>query len=122
MKYKLVALFSAACCLALAVGCQGQTAEPASRYAAGSYQAEATGYGGTLTVTVEFSQDQLLAVSVSAPAETPGIGLEAAEQLASDITAAQTWSVDGISQATVTSDAVKRAVKTCMEQAAAAAR
>lgn len=106
--------------LFLTVGaCQSQAAEPASRYVAGSYQAEATGYGGNLTVTVDFSQDQLLSVTVAAEAETAGIGQEAATQLAADITAAQTWEVDGISQATVTSDAIKTAVKACMEQAAA---
>lgn len=75
------------------------------------------GMGGTITVRVTVDGDKLADVEIVQADETVGIGSRAVEELPAAILEAQTWDVDAVAGATVSSTAIKNAVKQCMEQA-----
>ena len=113
MKKTRTAAALSLCALSLLAGC----AKSSDPYKAGTYTATAAGYAGDVTVEAEFDKDALLSVKVVNQEETPTIGGRAIEKLPDEMVKAQTWEVDAIATATVTSDALKAAVKDCMEQA-----
>ncbi|WP_313583849.1 FMN-binding protein [Lacrimispora sp.] len=113
MKKMTLAIAAALCILALLAGCRGS----ADTYKAGTYTAAAEGYSGDVEVEVEFDQDSLLSVKVTDHNETVGIGDRAVEELPAKIVEELTWEVDAVASATMTSDAIKTAVKDCIEQA-----
>ena len=117
MKKLLLGAAAPLCALLLLSGCGGDDAAPA--YTAGTYTASAAGYSGDVTVQVEFDETSILSVTVTGQTETESIGGKAIEELPGKMVEAQTWEVDAVSTATVTSEAVKAAVKDCVEQAAA---
>ncbi|MEW3562754.1 FMN-binding protein, partial [Enterococcus avium] len=86
-------------------------------YNAGTYEGSARGYGGPITVKAKFSEYGIEDVKVEAPDETPEIGKSAAVRLSKDIWANQSHSVDSISGATMTSNAVKTAMGACVREA-----
>lgn len=92
---------------ALAVMSGTSNAAPAD----GVYRATAQGMGGPLEVTVRVEGGRMAAVEVDASRETPGYGLEAGPEVAKRIAAAHSLEVDGVSGATVTSQAVKAAAR-----------
>ena len=75
---------------------------------------EAEGYGGTLKVTVTMNGDDVTEVKVIEHHETQGVGTRAIEALPAAIVAADSIDVDGVSGATVTSNAIKQAVSEAM--------
>ncbi|SET93073.1 FMN-binding protein [Lacrimispora sphenoides] len=113
MKKMTLAIAAALCILALFAGCGGSS----DTYKAGTYTAAAEGYAGDVEVEVEFDQDSLLSVKITDHNETVGIGDRAIEELPAKIVEELTWEVDAVASATVTSDAIKTAVKDCIEQA-----
>ena len=86
-------------------------------YNAGTYEGSARGYGGPITVTARFSEYGIEDVKVDAPDETPEIGKAAAVKLSKNIWTSQSHSVDSISGATMTSNAVKTAMGACVREA-----
>lgn len=86
-------------------------------YTPGIYTASADGYGGPVSVEVEFNESSILSVRVVSHNETPHIGDRAVDELPSKILDSQTWDVDAITSATITSDAILNGVKDCIEQA-----
>ena len=98
---------------ALAVMSGASNAAPAD----GVYRATAQGMGGPLEVTVRVEAGKLAGVEVDASRETPGYGLEAGPEVAKRIAAAHSLEVDGVSGATVTSQAVKAAAEEAMRAA-----
>ncbi|MDR2135115.1 MAG: FMN-binding protein [Treponema sp.] len=94
------------------LGCAG----PA--YKAGTYTATGNGYGGAVKVETDFNAKSILAVRVVEEHETKEFAAPAIRALTKKIVEAQTYDVDTVSAATLTSDAIKDAVKDCMEQAA----
>ncbi len=75
------------------------------------FEGSAQGFGGTVTAKVTFQGGVITAVEVDAPNETQGIGSKAAEELPARIVEAGSADVDAIATATVTSDAIKAAVR-----------
>ena len=75
------------------------------------FEGTAQGFGGTVTAKVTFQDGAIIAVEVDAPNETQGIGTKAAEELPAKIVEANSADVDAIATATVTSDAIKAAVR-----------
>ena len=75
----------------------------------------ATGVGqgidGDVVVQVEADANTIYAVEVLEQNETPGIGSVAVEKLPGEIVAANSIAVDGIAGATVTSNAIKDAIR-----------
>lgn len=95
-----------------------KTPEPGA-YQAGTYEASAQGFGGEVKVSVTIGEDgSLTDISiVDCSTETDTIGQAAAPQIAQAMLEAQSAEVDGISGATLTSQAVKEAVLECLAQA-----
>ena len=113
MKKMIFTLMMVLCMIAPLAGCSGSS----GIYQAGTYTASAEGYGGDVSVEVEFNKDSIVSVTVTDQNETVGIGDRAIEELPSKMVETQTWEVDGITSATVTGDAIKSAVKDCINQA-----
>ena len=82
---------------------------------------EAEGYGGTLKVRVAMDVQRLTSVTVTEHHETEGVGTRAIDEMPAAMVAAGTWQVDGVSGATVTSNALKAAVQDAMGENSAAA-
>ena len=88
-------------------------------YVPGTYTAEATGMG-TVKVSVTVDENAITEVVLDTAGETPEIGGAATEELTSQVMAAQGPAIDGVSGATLTSNAVSTAVADALAQAAAA--
>ncbi len=70
-----------------------------------------------MTVTATFDASTITELTIDVSGETKGIGADIAETMVERILDAQTCNVDGVSGATVTSNAVKTALADCMSQA-----
>jgi fumarate reductase flavoprotein subunit len=77
----------------------------------------AQGINGDVTVEVVATPDEIISVTVTDHNETDGIGSVAAEQLPETMVDSQSIDVEGISGATVTSDAIKEAVREALSSA-----
>ena len=88
-----------------------------AKYTPGTYTATAKGIASDVKVTMTFSENAITDVVIDAAGETPELGGAAAPKLAQAILDAQGLEVDAVSGATVTSDAVKKAVADCISQA-----
>ena len=89
----------------------------AGKYTAGTYTGEGEGFGGTVTVTLTVDENAITAVEINAESETPAVGGAAAEELKEQVLAAGSAEIDGVSGATLTSNAVKAAVTDALNQA-----
>ena len=85
-------------------------------YTPGTYTGTATGIG-EVKVTMTFSETAITDVVIDASNETESIGGVAAPTLKDALMAAQSTEIDNISGATVTTNAVKKAAASCIEQA-----
>ena len=85
-------------------------------YTPGTYTGTATGIG-EVKVTMTFSATAITDVVVDASNETESIGGVAAPTLQEALMEAQNAEIDNISGATVTTNAVKKAAASCIEQA-----
>ena len=85
-------------------------------YTPGTYTGTATGIG-EVKVTMTFSETAITDVVIDASNETESIGGVAAPTLKDALMAAQSTEIDNISGATITTNAVKKAAATCIEQA-----
>lgn len=85
-------------------------------YTPGTYTGTATGIG-EVKVTMTFSETAITDVVIDASNETESIGGVAAPTLRDALMAAQSTEIDNISGATITTNAVKKAAASCIEQA-----
>lgn len=86
-------------------------------YTPGTYTASGTGFGGdvtaTLTVGINGGIDE---VTLDGPNETPAIGGQALPTLREQVLSAQSAEIDGVSGASLTSEAVRQAVAAAINQ------
>ena len=85
-------------------------------YTPGTYTGTATGIG-EVKVTMTFSETAITDMVIDASNETESIGGVAAPTLKDALMAAQSTEIDNISGATITTNAVKKAAASCIEQA-----
>ena len=85
-------------------------------YTPGTYTGTATGIG-EVKVTMTFSETAITDVVIDASNETESIGGVVAPTLKDALMAAQSTEIDNISGATITTNAVKKAAASCIEQA-----
>ena len=85
-------------------------------YTPGTYTGTATGIG-EVKVTMTFSETAITNVEVDTSGETADIGGVAGPTLQEALMAAQNAEIDNISGATITTNAVKKAAASCIEQA-----
>ena len=86
-------------------------------YTPGTYTSEQQGNGGLIPVTVEFSETEILSVTIGENKETAGLADPVLTRIPEEIVAGQTLNVDAVSGATITSEAVLAAVADCVAQA-----
>lgn len=116
MKFKKLAALAVSAMLI--AGCStGSPASDGGTFKAGTYEGSAEGYGGTLKVEVVLSAEAIDSVTVTENGETEGIGSKAVEALPQAIVDAQSVDIDGVSGATVSSNAIKEAVTKALEAA-----
>ena len=89
----------------------------AGTYIPGTYEGTAEGISSTVKVTMTFSDSAVTDVVVDTSGETASIGAAAADELRDQLLAAGSAEIDGVSGSTITSDAVKKAAKSCFAQA-----
>jgi len=85
-------------------------------YTAGTYTASAQGMG-TVTMTATFSDSSITAISLDVSGETPAIGQAAADELIAQCLNAQSAEIDGVSGATLTTNAVRSCLNDVIAQA-----
>ncbi len=98
------------------LGAVNAKASAAGLYTPGTYSATATGMG-TVTVTATFDENSIVDVVLDLAEETPAIGQVAHDDLLAQVMAAQSADIDGVSGASLTSEAVRVALKNCIAQA-----
>ncbi|MCR4626171.1 MAG: FMN-binding protein [Treponema sp.] len=82
-----------------------------------TFTGKSKGYGGEITVDLTVSNKKITAVKITGDKETNGVGSRAVEQLPAAILKAQTYDVDTVSGATISSTSIKKAAKEAMIQA-----
>lgn len=107
-------IFGALICASLVLVSCGSTNSAGK---SGTYSATSQGLYGPVGVSVELVNGAIKAVNITESHETPGVGGYAAEIIPARIVEAGTPNVDAISGVTVTSTAIKNAVKDCLDQA-----
>ena len=113
MSIRKIAVLLLACVMAL-TAC-GAYAE----LTPGTYEGTAQGFGGTVTVKVTVDASAITAAEITGAGETPALGGAAIEQMSAALVgAADAQAVDGVTGATVTSNAVKEALAAALAQAA----
>ena len=78
---------------------------------------EAQGMDGAVKVEVKADANKIYSVTVTEQNETEGVGTKAVDELPGAIVEKQSLNVDAVSGATVTSEAIKEAVKNALESA-----
>lgn len=91
--------------------------QPAGIYTPGTYTATASGFGGEISVSITVDENNITACDIEGPGETPGVGANAVALLGSEIVAANSAEIDGISGATLSSNAIKKAALAAIQQA-----
>lgn len=89
----------------------------AGKGVSGEYTGTAKGLGGDVNVTLTLKDSVITDVKAEGKQETEGIGTKALEQLPGEMVEGNTINVDGVSGATVTSDAIKEAAKEALKSA-----
>lgn len=97
-------------------GCAKETAGE-TIFKAGTYTAEAEGFGGPVSVEVKFSESKIESVTVLKHGETAGISDGALSKVPAAIVEKQSLDVDVHAGATYSSRAIKHAVADCVKQA-----
>ena len=113
MKKIVLMIVSALFAVAVLAGCGGSS----NAYKAGTYTATVEGYGGDVIVEVTFDEESILSVEVVDHNETEKVAGPAIPVVTEAIVKEQTADVDAYASATVTSEAIKDAVKDCIGQA-----
>lgn len=112
-------------CLLILGGCGTSDTEQAKVYKIadagtwidGTYTETANGKNGKFEVTVVIEGGNIASISVGNNAKTPDKGGVAIAQLPEEIVVAQSYDVDAVTGATITSNGIKDAVAKCLEKA-----
>ncbi len=112
-------------CLLLLGGCGASDTEQKKSYEIaeagtwtdGTYTETANGKNGDFEVTVIIEGGNIASISVGDNEETPDKGGVAIAQLPEEMVGAQSYDVDAVTGATITSNGIKDAVARCLEKA-----
>lgn len=97
----------------------GLAAGVASAMTPGAYEATAQGRNADVTVRVTVSADKIEKIEIVKHSETPGIGDLAVNELPAAMLSAQTAAIDAVGGATMSSEAIKKAVAETLRKAGA---
>lgn len=97
---------------------EGSTEESAeSGYKDGTYEGEAEGFGGPISVSVTVEDGKVTEVNILSAEKEDGAYLAMAKDIIPTIIEQQTWDVDTISGATFSSTGIKNATQQALEKA-----
>ncbi|MCD7905633.1 MAG: FMN-binding protein [Clostridiales bacterium] len=121
MKIKLTVILGVLIVLGL-TACGGSSQKEyniseAGTWADGIYSTTAEGKNGSFDVAVTIEDGYITNINAEDNRETEDIGGAAIEELTEKMTQEQTYDVDAVSGATVTSEALKEAAARCLELA-----
>ncbi len=118
MRKRIAALALASVMALSLIGC-GSKSNSASSAAgvSGDFTGTAKGMGGDVTVTLTLEDSKITGCTAEGKDETPGIGTMALEQLPVAIAESGSIAVDGVSTATITSNAIKEAAAAALAAA-----
>ncbi len=103
-------------------GSSDKPADTGAVFKAGTYEADGTGYGGSgspIHVKVTVSDTAIESIEFTAAGETPTVGGAAIPLLVDKVVAAQSTKIDGVTDATFSSNGFFEAVNDCLKQAGA---
>ena len=103
-----------------AAGAAAAASSGSGIYTPGTYTATATGLG-QVTMTATFDENSITDIVLDLSNETDSIGQVAGDELIQQCLTAQSSSIDGVSGATLTSNAVKKCLDDCIAQASGTA-
>ena len=111
MKQSIAALAMAAVVAVslLGYGCGSKPASTTGAGATGDFTGTAKGFGGIVTVTLTRADGKFSVCAAEGADESKGVGSKAIEQLPAAIAESGSIAVDGVSTATITSNAIKEA-------------
>ena len=117
MKSKMMKVIVCAMAVAMLAGCSnkgGSSSATTTTYTGTS----SNGFGGDVVVTITVNDEtkEILSVESAGEKETEAVGGAALETLDANFLAAQSAEFDGVSGATITSDAYKEAVADALAQ------
>ena len=95
---------------ALGVALAKATGNAIGTPADGKYTVEAIGHEGIITVSTMFKDGKIMSVAINSQSETEGIGTYAIDRIPSRFVPAQSFNVDAVGGATVSSTAIKQGV------------
>lgn len=103
----------------LMVGCSGEnyTINEAGQWKDGTYTKTAKGKNASFDVTVVIDNGYIQTITIGDNKETPEKGGVAINELPAEMVTQQSYEVDAISGATVTSNGIKDAVARCLQDA-----
>lgn len=88
-----------------------------SGYKDGTYEGEAEGFGGPISVSVTVEEGKLTELNILSAEKEDGAYLSMAKEIIPTIIEQQTWDVDTISGATFSSTGIKNATQQALEKA-----
>lgn len=110
---KLFILFCTFCMTLTLFACSSNK----DQYTAGIYEGRAMGFGGDVVAVLAVDGSKITEVKLEGENETENVGKAALSELSDQIMKAQSADIDGVSGATVTSEAVKEAVENALKKA-----
>ena len=114
---KSVSALAMAAVIAVSLFGYGCGTKSTSAGVSGDFTGTAKGMGGDVTVTLTLEDGKIIDCIAEGKDETPGIGTLALEQLPAQIAETGSIAVDGVSTATITSDAIKEAAAAALTAA-----
>ena len=114
---KSVSALAMAAVIAVSLFGYGCGTKSTSAGVSGDFTGTAKGMGGDVTVTLTLEDGKITGCTAEGKDETPGIGTMALEQLPGAIAESGSIAVDGVATATITSDAIRKAAESCINQA-----
>ena len=114
---KSVSALAMAAVIAVSLFGYGCGTKSASAGVSGDFTGTAKGMGGDVTVTLTLEDGKITGCTAEGKDETPGIGTLALEQLPAQIAETGSIAVDGVSTATITSNAIKEAAAAALTAA-----
>ena len=115
MKKVLTLVTSLVMMISLA-SCASNTSSKDAIYKAGTYEASAQGMG-EVTVKVTVDDTSIKSIEADVSNETESIGQAAKDDIVNQIIEKQSTEIDGVTGATITTDAIKNAVNDALKQA-----
>ena len=116
MKSKMMKVIVCAMAVAMLAGCSNNGGSSSATTT--TYTGTGKGFGGDVVVTITVNDEtkEILSVESAGEKETEAVGGAALETLDANFLAAQSAEFDGVSGATITSDAYKEAVADALAQ------